>query len=80
MPTPLTKPIARETGRLVRTPTGVRPMIATLTAEGLELRAKGTRTRYLLPYGSAWIRAAQLAAAQQVAERKERRALRKLAR
>lgn len=77
MPTVLTKRVARETPKLVRMPQGIRPLIATLTPDGIELRAKGTRTRYLLPYGVAWVQGARLMAAQQAAEKKERRTLRK---
>lgn len=73
MTTELRKAVARELPHVVRTPTGTRPLVATITAAGVELRAKGTRTRYLLPWGAAWIRAAALHAA---AEKEARRAAR----
>lgn len=80
MPTPLRRAVSRETAKLVRLPQGVRPLVATLTAEGIELRAKGTRTPYLIPYGVAWVQGARLKAAAQVAERKAKRAERRAAR
>lgn len=73
MTTIITKPVAREVPYRVRTPKATRPIIATLTVHGIALRAKGTRTTYLLPYGTAWIRAAQLAAAEATAARKAAR-------
>lgn len=73
MPTRLTRSVARETSAFVRTPRGARPLIVTLTDEGLYVRAKGTRTSYLLPYHTAWVQAARLFAAAQVAEKTARR-------
>lgn len=80
MTTVITKPVAREVPYRVRTPKATRPIIATLTVDGIALRAKGTRTTYVLPYGTARIRAAQLAAAAAAADRKAIRAARKLTR
>jgi F0F1-type ATP synthase epsilon subunit len=79
MPTYLSRPVSRETSKLVRLPQGTRPLVVTLTADGIELRAKGTRRPYLIPYGVAWVQGAKLAAAAQMAERKARRAARKMA-
>ena len=78
--TVLTRPVTRELDYLIRDRGRVRPMMATFTASGIELRAKGTRTSFLLPWGSAYVRAAQLAAAAKAAEKKQLRALRKAGR
>jgi len=55
--TKLSKPVSREV-------TGLdgKPMIATLTAEGLLLREKGKRKAFLMPYDYAYARAAMLEA------------------
>jgi hypothetical protein len=55
--TKLHKPVTREVVRANET-----PLVVTLTADGLQLREKGRRTRYLLPYGYAFVRAASLEA------------------
>ena len=57
MATKLTRPVRRE----VLTLRGSE-LIVTLTDVGLELREKRRRTAYLLPYGAAFMRAAELAA------------------
>ena len=71
--TALTKPVTRELGYLVRDRGKTRPMMATMTASGIEFRAKGTRTSFLLPWGAAYVRSAQLAAAAKAAEKKQLR-------
>lgn len=80
MATKLTKSTAREVPSWVRTPKRMRPLIATLTPDGIELRAKGTRQTYLVPYGIAWITGAKLYAAAQVAEKKSAQIARRAAR
>ncbi|MCW5591024.1 MAG: hypothetical protein KIS74_02895 [Burkholderiales bacterium] len=47
--------------REVRTARG-EPLIVRLSPEGIWLREKGRRTAFLMPYGSAYLRAAMLAA------------------
>lgn len=68
----LHKPVARvvETDRYG-------PLVVTLTAEGLVLRQKGRRTRYLLPYGYAYVRGATLAAQAIVASKPARKKVRR---
>lgn len=80
MTTELRRAVARELGTFVRSAGRVRPLVATITAQGLELRQKGTRTRYVLPWGVAWVQAAKLHAAEQAAARKAARAERRRAR
>ncbi len=67
--TPLTRRVTRE-GAPARTP---RPLVATLTLAGLELREKGRRVSYLLPWGHACVHAAQLEADGVRSERRARR-------
>lgn len=71
--TQLRKPVIREVSATVRDAGRVRPLVIRLIDAGLELRQKGCRTTYLLPYGVAWIKAAQLAADARRAERKQRK-------
>ena len=66
MATKLTKPVAREVVNLRG-----QSIIVTLTQVGLELRYKGKRTTYTLPYEQALFRAAQLTADAIVAKRHE---------
>lgn len=70
MTTELRKPVTRELSTLVRSAGRVRPLVATITAGGIELRQKGTRTRYLVPWGHAWVQGAKLHAAAVAAEKK----------
>ncbi len=73
MATLLKKPLAREVladvdGR------GVRSMIVTLYPNGdIEMRRKGRSTRYTLPLGHAFLRAADITANQNMKERKRKR-------
>jgi hypothetical protein len=45
-------------------------LVVGLTDYGFELRQKGSRQRYFLPYALAWLRAAELAAAARREARK----------
>jgi hypothetical protein len=73
MATLLTKPVVREVASTVfRAPA----LIVTLAAHGIEFRAKGTRTRYTLPYEVGYLRAATLAADAARAARRTPRAVR----
>lgn len=54
-----------------------RPYIVTLVPEGIQLREKGRRTAYLMPYGHAYVGAARLHAD---AERRRKALERKLRR
>lgn len=67
--TRLTKPVVREVASGLAGP----PLIVTLTLGGLELRVKGTRTRYLLPWELAYLRAAQLVADERIRAKRSRR-------
>jgi hypothetical protein len=73
MTTVLTKPVARETPHWVRTPKRMRPLVVTLSREGILVRAKGTRKSYVLPYGTAWVKAAELEADLRRREKKLKR-------
>jgi hypothetical protein len=66
--TKLTRPLRREVSSLHHG-----PLIVLLTEEGLYLRQKGRRMKYLLPYGRAYQNAASLEADRQRAERKAKR-------
>lgn len=66
--TRLTRPVRRE----VATLRGM-PLVVTLTELGLELREKRRRTSYLLPYGTAYFRAVDLAVQERLRECAARR-------
>lgn len=75
MATKLGRPVSREVrSHELKAP----PLIVTLNAVGLELRVKGTRTRFLLPYELAYLRAAQLVADQRIRTKRSRRTTRGL--
>lgn len=67
--TPATKPVTRLTDCYERERGALRPIVATLSAGGVLLRLKGCRHTLLLPYSTAWTRAAWLEAGQVKAER-----------
>lgn len=66
------KRVAHETPALTRY-RGARPIIVTITSAGLELRAKGTRQKYMLPFGIALGKAQELEADRIRAARKAAR-------
>ena len=68
--TQLHRPMIREVSVTVRDAGRVRPLVVGLTDYGFELRQKGSRQRYFLPYALAWLRAAELAAAARREARK----------
>lgn len=57
-----------------------RPLIVTLAADGIQLREKGRRTSYLMPYGHAYVSAARLFADAERRRKKEERKLRRAGR
>lgn len=62
--TRLTRAVRREVGSVNHG-----PLVVMLTEEGIYLRQKARRTKYLLPYGRAYQNAAQLFADRLRAER-----------
>ncbi len=76
MATRLSKPVTRETAAHWER----RPIMASMTLDGIMLWKKGTRTRYTLPFEAAYWSAVKLAAEeilrQKRAEREARRKLR----
>lgn len=79
--TELTKPVTRFiTVADLERRGSIEVLAVTLSGEGLIMRKKGKRTRYVLPFTSAWWRAADLEAQRQMREKKAARAARKQAR
>lgn len=70
MPTKLTKPVTR-----VIEIDG-KPMNVTLGVNGITFREYKRRTAFLLPYGSAWLRAVTLFVEQQRREKAKKRKFR----
>lgn len=70
----ITSPVTRETGALVRD-RGMRPVIVTITATCIELRAKGLRTRETVDIASLYAQAVrQRVAAERAAKKAARKA------
>lgn len=77
MPRPLNPD--RKLARAVRTLRG-EPLVVELEVLGIRLREKGRKISYLLPYGHALLRAAELHAREVKREKMLKRKLRKEAR
>lgn len=69
MATRLNRPVARETD----VTHDARPIIVTLSSEGVILREKGRRKSFTLPYRRAFVMAARLEADATVAAKKSKR-------
>lgn len=74
MATKLTRPVSRELPLVLDST----PLVVTLTVAGILFRLKRSKTSFLLPYGLAYQRAAQLEADQRVRTKRVRRASRGL--
>jgi hypothetical protein len=75
--------MATRIGRPVRREVSTRhwgELIVSLTPEGIELRQKGRRKRYVVPYGVVYQRGAEIEAVAMKRERDAKRKARKLAR
>lgn len=70
--TTLRHPVTRATGWTVRDAGKVRPIVVTLSPDGIRLRQFGRRACYVLPYPAAYGQAVKLAVAEKRREKGKR--------